>query len=125
MAGQHTQQLAGRTAGEAFGNTAYTDNRRIGGIGVEHPADVQRIIQLSVIIEAQHNLPVDQSERLIAGEPDAGFGFAVIMQLSTWHLRQHFTEILQHPILNLTIINNQQLDRDFLQLSLPADGFNA
>ncbi|MNE70569.1 hypothetical protein D3C80_1663660 [compost metagenome] len=47
------------------------------------------------------------------------------MQLSTWHLRQHFAEILQHPILNLTIINNQQLDRDFLQLSLPADGFNA
>ncbi|MNI62177.1 hypothetical protein D3C73_1174850 [compost metagenome] len=125
LAGQHTEQLAGRTAGEAFGDAAHSDNCRVRSIRIQHPADVQRIIQLCVIIEAKHNLAVDQAERFIAGEPDAGSRLTVIVKLRAWHLREHLAEIIQHTGFNLTVIDNQQLDRDIFQLGLSADGFNA
>ncbi|MNY64772.1 hypothetical protein D3C86_2019340 [compost metagenome] len=41
------------------------------------------------------------------------------------HPVQHFAEILQHLLLNIAIVYNQQLNRDIFKIGLPADRLNA
>ncbi|MNN55829.1 hypothetical protein D3C81_1707250 [compost metagenome] len=47
------------------------------------------------------------------------------MKLGIRHLGQHLAEIRKRTVRDLTVIDNQQLNGDILQLGLPADGFNA